>query len=137
MMGGMKSRDERGFSLLELLITAAVMSVIILSIYGFFQSVRDVNRFASNLVIANQVAQKQIEAYRNTPYNTIPTGTQNVSSILTSYPSLRTPRSATAVITELQPDGLKQIDLTISYTDKGGTKTVAVSTLVASRGINK
>ena len=129
--------DERGFSLLELLITAAVMSVIILSIYGFFQSVRDINRYANNLVLANQVAQKQIESYRNTPYNTIPTGTQNLTSILTPYPSLRTPRSATAVITELQPNGLKQIDLTITYSDKGGTKTVVVSTLVAARGINK
>ncbi len=133
----MKLSDQRGFSLLELVVSAAVMSVIILGVYGFFESVRDMNRFANNLVIANQVAQQQIETYRNTPYNNLTVGTNNVSSILTPYPTLRTPRSATAVITELQADGLKQIDLTVSYTDKGGTKTIAVTTLVSSRGINK
>ncbi len=133
----MRQADERGFSLLELVVTAAVMSVIITSLYTFFVEVRDVNRYASNMVIANQLTQQQIETYRNTPYNNLATGTQNVSSILAPYPSLLAPRSATATITELQPDGLKQVDLTISFTGKGGTKTVSVSTLVAGRGINK
>jgi prepilin-type N-terminal cleavage/methylation domain-containing protein len=133
----MTRRDERGFSLLELIISAAVMSVIILAIYGFFQSVRDINRYASNMVIASQVAQKQMETYRNTPYNSLTVGTQSVSSILTPYGSLKTPRSATATITELQPNGLKQIDMVVSYTDKGGTKTVRLNTLVAARGINR
>ncbi len=133
----MRTREENGFTLLELVVSAAVMSVIILAIYGFFVEVRDINRFANNLVIANELAQQKIEEYRNIAYNNITTGTQNLSSILTTYPSLRSPRSATAVITEIQPNGYKEIDLTISYTDKGGTKTVAVSTLIASRGINK
>lgn len=136
-MTAMKDNRENGFSLLELLISAAVMSIIILAIYGFFDNVRAINRYASNLVIANQAAQQQLETYRNTPYNNLATGSQNVSSILTPYPSLRSPRSATAVITELQPYGLKQVDLTISYAERGGTRTIMVSTLVAARGINK
>ena len=113
------------------------MSIIITAIYSFFIAVRDTNRFANNLVLANQVAQQQLETYRNTTYNNLPVGTQNVSSILTPYPSLRSPRSATAVITEPQATGYKQIDLTISYTDKGGTKRVFASTIVASRGLNR
>jgi prepilin-type N-terminal cleavage/methylation domain-containing protein len=136
-MRPMNRLNERGFSLLELVVSAAVMGVLIVAIYTFFVQVRDVNRFASNLVIANQVLQQQLETYRNTPYNNLTTGTQSVSSILSPYPSLRSPRSATAVITELQVNGLKQIDLTISYTDNGGTKTIAATTLVAARGINK
>lgn len=136
-MTAMKHNRESGFSLLELVISAAVMSIIILAIYGFFDNVRAINRFASNLVIANQVAQQQLETYRNTPYNNLTTGSQNLSGILTPYPSLRSPRTAIAMITELQSNGLKQIDLTITYTERGGTKTIMVSTLVASRGINK
>lgn len=133
----MRLRDERGFSLLELIVSAAVMGVIIVAIYTFFEQVRDINRYANSMVIANQAAQEQMEKYRNTPYNNLPTGTQNMNSILTPYPALRSPRSASVVITELQPNGLKQIDLTITYTERGGPKTMQISTLVASRGINK
>lgn len=133
----MRHRDERGFSLLELIVSAAVMGVIIVAIYTFFEQVRDVNRYANSMVIANQAAQEQMEKYRNTPYNNLPTGTQNMNSMLTPYPVLRSPRSATVAITEIQPNGLKQIDLTITYTERGGTKTMQISTLVASRGINK
>lgn len=103
----------------------------------FFIEVRDLNRFSSNMVIVNQLAQQQIEQYRNTPYNNLVVGTQNIAGILTPYPTLLAPRSATATITELQPNGLKQIDLTITFTGKGGLKTTSVTTLVASRGINK
>lgn len=133
----MQRKHESGFSLLELVVSAAVMSVMILAIYGYFNHIRSANRHANNIVISNQIAHQQIETYRNTSYNDLVVGTHDVSSILTPYPSLHAPRTATAVITETEPNGLKQISLTITYTDNGGVKTVYMNTLVASRGVNQ
>jgi prepilin-type N-terminal cleavage/methylation domain-containing protein len=132
-----RCRSEQGFSLLELIISAAVMSITFLAIFGFFNELRDLNRYANNLVVVNQVMHQQLELYRNTPYNNLANGTQSVASILTPYPSLRSPRSANVVVTELEASGLKQIDLTITYTDRGGLKTFSATTYVASRGVNK
>ncbi len=130
-------RRSDGFTLLELIIAAAVMSITVMSIYQFFISVRDINRFASNLVVVNQVANQQMEVYRNTAYNDLTVGTTSVASILTPYPQLHTPRSASVTITEPQVNGYKQVVLTITYTDKGGLKTDEVTTLIAARGVNK
>jgi prepilin-type N-terminal cleavage/methylation domain-containing protein len=132
----MKFKNEDGFSLLELVVSAAVMGVIIVAIYGFFGSVREINRYANNLVIANQALQQQVEIYRNTPYAGIAVGTQNLNSALTAYPSLKN-GTMSAVVTEPQVTGYKQIAFTLSYLDKGGTKTVKASTIIANRGINR
>jgi type II secretory pathway pseudopilin PulG len=123
--------------MIELIVTTAVVGIVTVALYGFFITVREVNDNANNAVIANQLAEQQMEIYRNTTYNNLTTGTQSVSSILTPYPTLRSPRSATVTITELQTSGYKQVDVVISYTGRGGTKTVRLTTLVAVQGINK
>ena len=123
--------------MLELIIASAVMSITFIALYGYFMSIRQVNTTASNMVIATQVAQQQMELYRNTPYNTLTVGTTDLASILTPYPSLRTPRTATSTITEVQPSGYKQVDVTVTYKERGGTKTVKLTTLIAAQGINR
>ncbi|HSX14587.1 MAG TPA: prepilin-type N-terminal cleavage/methylation domain-containing protein [Candidatus Saccharimonadales bacterium] len=133
----MKARNQAGFTLLELIITATVAAIIIVVVIEGFTGIEQLNRTARNVTIATQLAQQQMEQIRNTPYNNIAIGTTDISSILTPYPSLGNPRSATQIVTTLDAAGLKQVDINISYTIYHRTKRVQVSTEVANIGVNK
>jgi prepilin-type N-terminal cleavage/methylation domain-containing protein len=137
---------QRGFTLIELVVTMAYMGIVIVSVSQLFISLRQTNREADNYTIAVEVAQKYIETYRNTAYSSIPTGTTDVTSAaLTSYPSLLTPRSATTIVnyvdtngnTQATDTGIKQVEIDISYKDRTGTRQVQFTTQVAEQGLNR
>ena len=117
--------------------TAAFVGIVVLAIDQMFVALRQVNREADQYTIATEVAQQLVEQYRNLPYTAISTGTTDVtSSALSSYPSLKSPRSATITVTQVDPNGLKQLDVAVSYTDRTGTKNVQFETVVSNKGIN-
>jgi prepilin-type N-terminal cleavage/methylation domain-containing protein len=128
---------QRGFTLIEVVVTAAFVGIVVLAIDQMFVALRQVNREADQYTIATEVAQQLVEQYRNLPYTAISTGTTDVtSSALSSYPSLKSPRSATITVTQVDPNGLKQLDVAVSYTDRTGTKNVQFETVVSNKGIN-
>jgi Tfp pilus assembly protein PilE len=133
------TRDrERGFTLMELVVTVAFCGIVIVSITELFTSLRQSNRAANNYTIATQVAQQLVEKYRNTPYASINTGTTDVTtSVLGPYPSLLSPRSATTTVTQVDAAGLKQLEVKISFKDRTGTRRVELMTLISNKGINK
>src|SRR5262245_47404131 len=91
--------DERGFTLMELVVTAAFMGIVIVAIANLFIGLRQINRSANNYMIAVEAAQQQLETFRNTPYSSIATGTTDITtSALSAYPSLLTPRSASTTV---------------------------------------
>lgn len=129
--------EQRGFTLIELIITATVLAIIVVAVGGMLDSIGAINRSANQLTIATGIAQQQLERYRNIPYNDINVGTVDLSSALAPYPSLHSPRSATATVTQVDPNGLKEVEIDISYTGSGGTKNVQVATEISYKGINK
>lgn len=132
----MHTRQESGFTLIEFIVASTLLAVIVIAVAVTLDNVKAINFSANNLTIATEAAQQQLELYRNTPYNQIAVGAQDISSSLSAYPSLKSPRSASATVTQVNPDGIKQIDIAITYTGAGGTKRVQVSTQVASKGLN-
>lgn len=129
---------QAGFTLIELVIASMALAVMIVSVLTTFNNVENNNLQARNIVIATQVAQQQMEVYRNMTYASIPIGSnQDVSSILSPYPQLKTPRSATVNVTETVAGYLKQVDIDIKYTERGRTRHVQESTLISARGINR
>ena len=135
-------RDDRhreaGFTMIEIMIASITIALTVAAVASAFNTVEVLNRRARNLTIATQLVQQQMEVYRNTPFAGLPVaGTTDVSSILSPYPSLGSPRSATATVTDVDPGDLKQIDITLSYTESGHTKTVEATTQIAVRGLNK
>ncbi len=133
----MKRHGEGGFTLIELVLTAVILSVTFLSIYSLFDTLRIVNRRADNLTVATQVAQQQLELYRNIPYNALATGTTDIASALAPYPSLGPGRTGSVVVSQTDARGLKRIDISVDYTDRALTKRVRVSTQVALNGMNR
>jgi len=133
----MTSKDERGFTIMELVVAMAFVGVVIVSLTDLFTALRQVNREANNYTIATQVAQQLLEQYRNTPFSSLAIGTINDSSYLSPYPSLLSPRSATVVISQPGAAGIDQVDVTVSYKDRTGTKTVSFSTQISNHGLNR
>jgi Tfp pilus assembly protein PilV len=130
-------QNERGFTLIEIVVTAVFIGIVVIAIDQLFISLKQVNRESNNYTIATEVAQQLVEKYRNLPYSAISTGTTDVtSSALGPYPSLLTPRSATVTVTQVDPNGLKQLDVAVSYRDRTGTKNVQFQTVISNKGIN-
>ena len=133
----MKARKETGFTLVEVAISIAVMATVFLAIAGLFNTLHQVNARANTLTVTTQLAQQLLETYRNTAYTAIPLGTTDVSSILTPYANIGSPKSATVTVTQADPTGLKSVDIIINYTDHKNPKVVEVTTLIAINGVNK
>jgi type II secretory pathway pseudopilin PulG len=132
--------DERGFTIMELVVAMAFIGIVIVSLVELFTALRQINRTANNYTIATQVAQQLVETYRNTPYGNISDGTTDVTaSALGPYPSLLTPRSATVVIADVTGTNsqVRQVDVSISYKDRTGTKNVQMSTQIGQKGLNR
>jgi len=132
----MDTGEQSGFTLIEFIVAATLLATIVVAVATTLDSIKAINFSANNLTIGTEAAQQQLELYRNTPYNQIALGTQDISSSLSAYPSLKSPRSATATVTQVDPDGIKQVDIAITYTGQGGTKRIQVSTQVANKGLN-
>jgi prepilin-type N-terminal cleavage/methylation domain-containing protein len=134
----MYNARERGFSLIELVVAIAFVGVVIAGIMELFTALRQANKTADSYTIALQVAQELVEKYRNTPYNSITVGTQDVTTTaLGPYSALKSPRSAQIIVTQEDPDGIKRLAVQISYKDRTGTRRVQLETLISNRGINK
>ena len=129
-------RSERGFTMVELVVTATYVAVASASIIGIFIAVSRLNTAAKNQTRATALAQQKLETYRDAGYNAIPAGSP-AETFTNSMPSgLGSPKSAVTNVTVIQP-GLKKVDVVISYTDYGRAKIVTLSTLMAERGINR
>lgn len=133
----MTHNSEDGFTLIELVVTSVVLSTMFLAILGLFGTLRDINARANNLTVATEAAQQQLETFRNLPYGSIAVGTQNTTSQLANYPSLGASRSSSSVVTLVDNRGLKQLDVSLTYFDRGIQKQLQVSTLIALSGINR
>ncbi|HEY2003792.1 MAG TPA: hypothetical protein VGH44_01600 [Candidatus Saccharimonadia bacterium] len=133
----MTRNSQAGFTIMELIVAMAFVGVVIVSMTDLFTGLRQINRAANNYTIATQVAQQIMEQYRNTPFSSLTLGTVDYSSYLTPYPSLLGPRSATATISQPGASGVDQVDVTVSYKDRTGTKTVSFSTQIANKGLNR
>jgi len=108
-----------------------------LAILGLFGTLRDINARANNLTIATEAAQQQLESFRNLPYGSVAIGTQNTTSQLAAYPMLGSSRSSSSIVTLVDNRGLKQLDISLTYYDRGIQKNLQVSTLIALSGINR
>ena len=135
---GQATNGQRGFTLLELVVASAFVGIVIVAISELFVGLRQINVAANNYTVAVQVAQQLVEKYRNTPYSSITVGTADVtSSALASYPSLRSPRSVVTTVTQVNSNGIKQVDVAVNYTDRTGLKSVQFSTQIANKGLNR
>lgn len=131
------TRYQRGFTLIEQLVAATVMLVIFIAVTQAFVGIGVVNNRSDAQTEAVELMQQKLELLRNTPYNNLVVGTTDFSSEMDTFSALKSPRTATITITEVTPSTLKRVDISLSYTQSGKTRTIGTSTLIGLRGINR
>lgn len=85
------------------------------------------------LNLANSYVEAKVESLRNSGYNAINTGTTSLTSELSSQ--LPPSKSASMSVTSPQ-EGIKQIDITISY-NANGSNSYSYTTYIGELGVEQ
>lgn len=130
----MAKKTEQGFTIIELLVTIAVVGILVPTLAGFVNSLNRFNDRARDLTLVNSLAENKIESLRSVGYSGINTGT---TSFVSELPvTLGSPRTATYTVTTPNT-GIKQVDLTVTYNDHGSTQTVNYRTYIGELGVGQ
>jgi len=125
---------QSGFTVVELVVTIVIMGVIIPAIAMALTNLSVINYRARDLTLTNMAAQSKIESLRSIGYNSVNTGTTSFTNELPS--TLGSPKSASYTVTTPQI-GIKQVDVSISYTEYKFTKNVAFRTYISELGVGQ
>jgi len=131
----MKRNKQSGFTLVELMITILVLGIVMTSVVTLFVNIQQAQIHTRYLETATYAAQTQIESLRTINYNNLTPGqTINFTSSLPS--SL--PQGSTGTVAVSEPlAGLKRVDVSVTYTYKGKTRTISLSSLIGVLGITQ
>ena len=130
----MKFRNS-GFTIIELSVTIVITGLVTLAITSLFISIEKSQRSSMMLESATRAGEQEVEALRNNNYTLLePGSTIDFTNDLPD--TLHSPRSGTVAIS--QPvDGLRRVDVTISYTDGNRSRQIILSSLIGQIGIGQ
>jgi hypothetical protein len=93
-----------------------------------------VNKIARDQALANMLVQNKVETLRSAGYNSLNNGT---TSFVAELPNVMgAPKSASYTISTPQT-GVKQIDISLSYTEYHKTKSLSYKTYVSELGVGQ
>ena len=127
-------KDQRGFSIVELILAIVVGVGFIAGMDVIVNDYLHLGQNSRNLILANSYVEGKIEALRSTGYNGLSNGTTDLASELPSQ--LSSPRSGSMIISS-PSSGLKQVDISVTYTDQGANRTYSYRTYVGELGVGQ
>jgi prepilin-type N-terminal cleavage/methylation domain-containing protein len=141
-----RNENERGFSLIEVLITIFILGVVCITLISVFIYGFNLLQKTKKVALATEIAQAEVERYRNTPYATIKALATGTALPLTteSQTLLGTPEyfnngtgSATFETIPGGDDNIRKLTVQITWTYRGQQQEKNVVTYIASSGINR
>lgn len=129
----MKSKSE-GFTTVEILTATIVAAIIVAGASMIIGNYSHLGNKGRNLVLSNSFIEAKTEALRSIGYSGLNDGTTDISAELP--PELMQPRSASLQISS-QGSGLKQVDISVSYSDQGTQRTYSYRTYVGELGVGQ
>lgn len=121
-----------GFTVTELLIAMALFAIVVPLFAVGINNLTVLNNRARDLSLANMVAQNQFEALRSAGFNSIEVGNYDFTANLPS--TLAEPKIATYEVTAPET-GIKEVLVTITYSDYGSDRTVQYKSLISELGV--
>jgi prepilin-type N-terminal cleavage/methylation domain-containing protein len=115
----MKKQDERGFTLIEILIAIFILSVVLLSLSSMVYSIMRSNSLSKETSTATTLMQDQMERLKNTALTSLTSGTDSVSLGNITYSRVWSLTSAA---------NIRTITVTVNWTDRG-SHSVTMTTL--------
>lgn len=128
-------KNSAGFTIVETAMAIVILGIIVLAVTGLFISTEKSQRSSLLLDSATRAGEQEVEALRNNSYTTLQPG--STIDFTNSLPAeLPAPRAGTVEVS--QPvDGLRRVDVTITYNDRGKTITVKLSSMIGQIGITQ
>lgn len=126
-------KKEGGFTILELVISIALIGVIIPSVYLSINSLLVINKRSRNIALTNLAAENKIESLRSIGYNNIPNGSSAFTDELPE--ELSNPNSATLNVST--SNGKKVVDISISFKDFNRQRIVQYKTIIGETGVGQ
>lgn len=124
--------ETSGFSIVELILSIVIGVIFITAVTQFVNNYVSLGQKSRNTILANSYVEGRVEALRNIGYNGINTGTTDLSAELPAQ--LPTPRSAQMIVST-PSTGLKQVDISVTYNDKGKNQTYSYTTYVGELSV--
>lgn len=130
----MRSIEEKGFTVLEVIVATAISGVLLLSLVTLVNSLNVVNDRARDLTIVNALAENKIESLRSVSYVGLADGVTDFTDELPDF--ITGAKSATYTLSS-PTAGIRQMDMTISFQDRGATRTLTYRTLIGELGVGQ
>ncbi len=132
----MKRNKSAGFTLVEIVVVTAVIGMMIIALTNLVIAIGGIQRQSERLTLASRIAESKIESLRNNHYNNLVNSPPAIDFTSELPVDLPEPRSATVTVTE-PSNGIKRLDVSISYTDGKLTKNVNLSGLIGNIGLSQ
>jgi prepilin-type N-terminal cleavage/methylation domain-containing protein len=129
-----KSVLQNGFTIVELVVTIVIAGVIIPAVAISLTNLSVVNKIARDKALANMVVQNKVETLRSSGYNSLNNGTTSFVSDLPS--TIGSPKSASYTVSS-PSTGIKQIDISVSFTEYRVTKNLKFRTYISELGVGQ
>lgn len=126
---------EQGFTLVELLVAIVVIGFMVVGVTSLYITLENTQNRTKMMETATRAGEKKIEELRNGHYNSLENGSV-IDFTDELDPSLHEPRSATVDVSE-QTEGVKRVDVNITYNDGKSSKEIELSSLIGILGIGQ
>lgn len=131
---GRGTDSAAGFTIVELIVTLVACAALLGGLQVALVSQTAISQRSRDVVIANAFAEGKIEGLRSKGFLSLSNGTTDITSELPS--ELKAPRSGSVVISS-PSSALKQVDLTITYNDKGVSRSFSYTSLIGELGVGQ
>jgi prepilin-type N-terminal cleavage/methylation domain-containing protein len=129
-----KSNKSDGFTIVELLVTMIVGAVLAGSVSVFLSLHTHVAQRGRDVSVTNSYVENKIESLRSAGFLSLADGTTDITSELPT--ELKSPRSGSMVISS-ESSSIKQVDISITYSDQGAPRTYTYTTFVGELGVGQ
>lgn len=138
-------RNQNGLTLIELVVTAAVVGLLVLVVTNTFIAVAALQRKSRHLTIATEAGERIIESLRNENYVSIDVTNPPSGNASDPPPHDHTadlpaelPEPKSAIVEVEEPvGGLKKLKVTIQYGSGNNFQEINLYTQIANVGISR